>query len=186
MQVAMWVIFGLTLALAGVVSRHQRQSHKVPLGPPIPVGDLMVRIPPGWHYKLFSGDVLGIRAEEPGDQIQRPVRTIQVRQQRLADPAINAEEYLASNVLNADVNHLVPMRFSGLNSDGISAEVELQNEDEAVPAETAQRMYAATITPLHDGQRLAVVVLIEDPVLLTPADEDTLRQIADAITLTPK
>lgn len=187
MQVAMWVILGLTLALAGLVSRQKRQDLKIPLSQPIAVGDLMVRLPRGWHYRLFrADDVLGIRGEEPGDQIQRPVRTIQVRQQRLTESAMSAEEYLSMSVLNADLHHVAPMRFSGLNSDGISAEIEVQNEDDSVPAATPPSMYAATVTPLPDGHRLAVVVLMEDPALFTPADDDALRQIADAIALAPK
>lgn len=182
MQLAMWAIFGLTLVLAGVVSHHKRQDLKIPLGPPVRVGELTVRLPEGWRYSVFrSDDVLVVRAKEPGDENHRAARVVQVTQERLTDAAINAEGYLSNNILNSDL-HLVPMSFTGLKSDGVSADIADQDEDSSSQA-APPGAYAATICPVPDGHRLAVVASVEDLAPFTTADHDALRQIADAITL---
>ncbi len=163
MQVAMWAILCLMLTLAGFVAHQKRLNSNIPLSQPIPVGDLMVRLPRGWQYTVFrSGDVLVVRGQEPNGISERAARVIQVTQQRLVDPAVNAADYLSNNLLDVEL-HPAPFRFAGLNSDGVSAEIQPQDQEDPSQPTTAPGLYAAVITPLPGGERLAVVVSATEP-----------------------
>lgn len=86
MQATMWVVLGLMIALAGMVSRFRSTSHPagqpravVQLGPVIHRGEVSFRVPEGWT--LAPGkqpNILGVWTDE-GD----PPRTLLVFAERL-------------------------------------------------------------------------------------------------------
>jgi len=186
MQIAMWTVLALTLGLAGFISRQKRQNFSVILGNPTPVGDLTIRLPVGWHFlESRSEDGLAIRGREPVTGDQRSLRAIDVTQERQSDPLVDAQSYLSNNVLDAGALTL-PIRFTGLKSDGVLAEIEKPPEADAAGNTAPPGFYACAVVPLPGETKLAVVVSVEDIPPLTPADREMLRQIVETITLAPR
>ena len=181
----MWAILGLTLGLAGIVSRHKAQSRPVTLAKPVLVGDLMIRLPEKWHFSIIpSEDGTAVRGREPASENDRSVRAMVISDERLGKAAVDAEEYLSNNILNAGV-HTQPIKFSGLHRDGVVAEIDKLDEEDSSEGAGAPGLYACAVVSLPDGQALAVVVTVEDIPPFSAGDRELLRQVVDAITLSP-
>jgi hypothetical protein len=186
MQLAMWTILALTLGLASIISRQKQEAFSVVLSKPTPFGDLMVRLPVGWHFvESRSEDGLVLRGREPVNGNQRPVRAIGITQEQQNNPSLDAEGYLSNNVLDATAR-TQPIKFVGLKCDGVIADIERQDEGNAPQEAIAPGLYACAVLPLTGNASLAVVVSLQDIPPLTPGDRNALRQIVEAITLVPQ
>jgi hypothetical protein len=183
MQIVLWLIFGLTLVLAGFVSHWKQRSGLLPLGTPIKVGDLTVQFPKGWHVVPERQDdelsVIGI----PGQNMAGQHTAIRIVQQRLHDPSLDAASYLSNNTLNSALQ-TAPITFAGLGRDGVTAEFD--DPDDSDPDKAPTGLYAVTIVPTNQGKSLAVMVVVEVQVPFTRQDGELLRQIVQKVKLAPK
>src|SRR5256885_5323428 len=85
MQGILWVILGLTIALAAMVTRSQRNAGRVELASEITSGNVSVRLPARWRARPRGDDpriVAQATEEAPGE----PGRTIRVLSDRIDQP----------------------------------------------------------------------------------------------------
>jgi hypothetical protein len=185
MQLAMWVIFGLTLALAGFVSHRRHGTDQLRLGLPIKFGDLSVRVPVGWRFSVRPADdgTLILRSTALQNGEVRTTARVRILQQRLVGPEIGAEIYLSNNVLSSGVQ-TSSISFPGLGRDGVVADFAVQSDPDDPTAEgPAPGIYAATIVPIEPGKSLAVLVAVEDIPPFSPDDRELLNQLVGAVKL---
>src|SRR5689334_7153658 len=88
MQALLVGVFGATVGLAALVTRHVRSSMRVEMGDPKNLGRIAVRLPAKWlssPVTVEKGD--GIEAEEPpGEQVGRRLRVQRQRTSGLIPP----------------------------------------------------------------------------------------------------
>src|SRR5947208_2927697 len=86
MQAILWVILSVTIALAAMVTRSQRQAEHVELADEITSGNVSVRVPARWRAGP-RGDadprIIAQAAEAPPGE---PGRTIRVLSDRIDQP----------------------------------------------------------------------------------------------------
>src|SRR4051794_16198009 len=101
MQALLVGVFGATVALAALVTRHVRSSMRVEMGDPKNLGRIAVRLPDKWlssPVAVEKGD--GIEAEEPpGEQAGRRLRVQRQRTSGLISPL---EHLVRSGLVKSD------------------------------------------------------------------------------------
>src|SRR3954452_17790133 len=81
MQSLLVAVFGATVGLAALVTRHVRSSMRVEMGDPRTVGGITVAFPVGWTNTSVSGEREKLAATEPDRGFGRTLRVVQQRAQ---------------------------------------------------------------------------------------------------------
>jgi hypothetical protein len=194
LQVIMWVIFGVTMAMAALVTSRHRSAYHVELAPPVQLGPFDVRLPASWKLTgpTRRGPLLVVEVLEPRNEVKAPTQRLLTVFYEPLDEAVKPYVYLLSQPAlgyedsswfgqgTGTARH--PDEFEHTTIAGHPAVL----ADRIVQKRVMMRVYppvaeffAATVVP---GKGALTVRFICDPAV-SAADRALLRQVLREITL---
>ncbi|QOV91866.1 hypothetical protein [Humisphaera borealis] len=178
MQVVMVGIFGLTLAMAALVSNARNAAEAVKLGPAVGIGRYWVSPPQGWTLKRKWVTVL---PPVPSLQANDPVggRVLDVTQQFLSYD-VTPDSYLDTfHGIDGENSIATPITVAG--QPGLAVSVVKQRQG-AGWSSTTSHQYAVLVT----DRRLVLLVELESPGGATTAsDRRVFRDVVASIKNAP-
>lgn len=162
LQVTMWVLFGASLGVAGLVSAHRRGLIDSKYSPPISCGKFVVRAPVGWKVILHPEALVKVEAIEPVRASGKP-RHLLFYEKQIVEPT-TAAEFLneiktngAGFISEEDPGEAETVTIAGL--EGVSNVREYVRPVAIIARVHVVEFSAAVVSP--EGQGLGVKMLTD-------------------------
>lgn len=195
----MWVIFGLCMGMAALVTAKHRSAYQVELTEPIRVGPMQVRMPKDWKVGVMTRTHLALaEANEPYRLSKgRMPRQVKVFAERLDEP-MSAQVYLKRSPLVEFVKpawwlHMI----LGQSRERVPAGNDIDFESYRMAGTEGVQVgkidpdgtvwfYACVIVPDPDRPpyHWALTVRLKCDERITARDEAVFRQVAESVSLT--
>lgn len=171
MQGVMWLIFGVSLGVAQLITHQRRNSPQADLGPPQPWGRLIVRLPEGWEMQEKEADQVLIIEGLEEDRAREYV----IEQRLSRDPADDdaADDPAVSRSSE-------PIDFTGLGCKGTLTATKEVHQMRRGPLIQTESLRAHAQLP--DGLTVTVR-LAQSGVRIGKADRLLMKQIVQNIRM---
>ncbi|CAN5555127.1 hypothetical protein BH10PLA1_BH10PLA1_07860 [soil metagenome] len=183
LQVTMWVLFGASLGVAGMVSAYRQGQVNSKYSPPIACGKFVVRAPVGWKVILHPDSLVKVEAIEPTKTSRRP-RHLLFYEKQIVEPT-TAMEFLGQVKSNGtgfveeeDPGEASPVTIAGF--EGVATIREYVRTVAIIARVHIVEYSAAAVSP--QGQALGVKMLSDGASV--EADELLFDELLGRITTT--
>jgi hypothetical protein len=197
LQLIMWIIFGMCMGMAALVTAKHRSTYHVELSEPVKVGPFKAQLPKGWKITTNTRTQLAsVEASEPPKLTRgRAPRHVKVFVERL-DDAMFPQVYLRrSPVVEFVKQQWNPLTY-GLPKDRIPGGADRFEPYSMAGTEGVQVgkidpdgnvfFFACAVVPDPDKPPIhwAVTVRLMCDESISPGDRAVFRQVAESISLT--